>query len=209
MSGTAAGMRRGGAPAARLPFCSRTQDGKGKPPADAIAAMVDGRPTDPGDFGAMELVTKAEKEVLEARLAALLANRSHIAEKIAEARAHGDLRENGDYHAAREQQGLEEAEIRRLQERLAAISVIDDKMAGAIKDTVFIGAFVKLREEGSGDEDMYKMVGEPSALPPADYVEVTATSPMGEALLKAKLGETVRVNAPRGMKRFTVVEIRT
>lgn len=155
----------------------------------------------------MEMVTKAEKEALEARLAQLIANRGAISVRIAEARAHGDLRENGDYHAAREQQGLEEAEIRRLQERLSGMSVVDEKLSSAMKDTVFIGAMVKLRDEGNGDEDLYKLVGEASPVMPADYVEVTATSPMGEALLKAKVGETVRVNAPRGVKRFTVVAI--
>jgi transcription elongation factor GreA len=155
----------------------------------------------------MELVTKAEKDALEARMAQLIANRPAISQRIAEARAHGDLRENGDYHAAREQQGMDEAEIRRLQERLSNMSVIDEKMTKALVDTVFIGCTVKLRDEGDGDEDLFKLVGEASATPPADYVEVTATSPMGAALLKARVGETIRVDAPRGVKRFTIVEI--
>lgn len=155
----------------------------------------------------MELVTKAEKEALEARLAALIANRPFISQRIAEARAHGDLRENGDYHAAREQQGMEEAEIRRLEERISNMSVIDEKMAKAVEGVVFVGSMVRLREEPSGDEDLFKLVGDASPRPPADYVEVTATSPMGEALLKARVGDTIRVNAPRGQKRFTIVEI--
>jgi|ERR1041384_5581972 transcription elongation factor GreA len=155
----------------------------------------------------MELVTKAEKEQLEAKLAGLIANRPVITTRIAEARALGDLKENGDYHAAREQQGLEEAEIRRLQERLSNMSVIDEKMAKAVDGVVFIGSTVKLRDEKDGDEDLYKLVGEASALPPADYVEVTANSPMGEALLKAHVGDVVRVSAPRGVKMFKVVEI--
>ena len=155
----------------------------------------------------MELVTQQEREQIEGRVAALIANRPKISVRIAEARAHGDLRENGDYHAAREQQGMDEAEIRRLQERLSNMSVIDEKLSRAMADTVFIGCTVKLREEGNGDEDLYKLVGEASTQMPVDYVEVTATSPMGEALLKTKVGDTVKVNAPRGVKRFTVVEI--
>ena len=155
----------------------------------------------------MELVTKQERELIQARLDGFVAHRPSLSSRIAEARAHGDLRENGEYHAAREQQGMEESEIRRLQERLANLSVIDEKMTKALTDTVFIGCTVKLREEGSGDEDLYKLVGEASPVPPADYAEVTASSPMGEALLKARVGETVRVNAPRGMKRFVIVEI--
>ena len=155
----------------------------------------------------MEFVTKAERDVIEQRLASLIANRGAISIRIAEARAHGDLRENGDYHAAREQQGMDEAEIRRLQERLSNMSVIDENMAKAVEGVVFVGSTVRLREEPGGDEDLFKLVGDASASPPADYVEVTTNSPMGEALLKARLGDTVRVNAPRGMKKFTVVEI--
>ena len=153
------------------------------------------------------MVTPAEKQQIEARLAALVDNRPVISNRIAEARALGDLKENGDYHAAREQQGMDEAEIRRLTQRLASISVIDEKMSKSFEGTVSIGCMVKLREVGNGDEELYKLVGEASVEMPTDYVEVTATSPMGEALLKAKIGDVVRVNAPRGTKKFEVIEI--
>ena len=73
----------------------------------------------------MEMLTQSEKQRVEARLAALKANRPVISLRIAEARALGDLKENGDYHAAREQQGIEEAEIRRLEDRLARAHVVD------------------------------------------------------------------------------------
>jgi len=155
----------------------------------------------------MELLTKAEKDAIEARLAALIANRPVISQRIAEARAHGDLRENGDYHAAREQQGMDEADIRRLTERLANVSVIDESMSKAVEGVVFVGTTVKMEEEGTGDSDLFKLVGEASPVPPADYVEVTATSPMGEAMLKARVGDTIRVTAPRGVKKFKIVEI--
>jgi transcription elongation factor GreA len=155
----------------------------------------------------MEMVTKAEKEQLEARLAGLVANRGVISVRIAEARALGDLKENGDYHAAREQQGLEEAEIRRLEDRLRNLSVIDEKMSKALENVVFIGCTVKMREQGTDDIDLYRLVGEASGSPSADYIEVTATSPMGEALLKARVGDVVRVNAPRGPKKFEIMEI--
>jgi transcription elongation factor GreA len=155
----------------------------------------------------MELVTPAEKAQIETRLHALVNNRGVISTRIAEARALGDLKENGDYHAAREQQGMEEAEIRRLTERLSNMSVIDEKMSRAVSGVVFLGATVKLREVGSGDEDLYRLVGESTTGGNSDVVEVTSTSPMGEALLKAKIGDIVRVSAPRGVKRFEVVEI--
>lgn len=155
----------------------------------------------------MEMMTKAERELVQAKLDALIANRVALSNRIAEARAHGDLRENGEYHAAREQQGLEEAEIRRFQERLANSAIIDASMAKATEGVVFVGSMVKLREVDTGDEDFYKMVGEASLQPPFDYVEVTATSPMGEALLKARVGDKVRVSAPRGEKIFEVLEV--
>ncbi len=155
----------------------------------------------------MELMTKAEKEALEQRLAYLIANRGKVSIRIAEAREHGDLRENGDYHAAREQQGMEESEIRRLTERLSQVSVVDENMAKAVEGLVFVGSMVRLREDPSGDEDLYKLVGEASTPPPMDYIEVTVTSPMGEAMLKARVGDVVSVRAPRGVKRFIIVEI--
>lgn len=158
----------------------------------------------------MELLTKAEKEGIEKKLAGLVANRAVLSQRIAEARALGDLKENGDYHAAREQQGIEEAEIRRLEHRLAGVGVVDEKMAKAMEGVVFIGSTVRIRElkeRGEGSEDLYRLVGEASAIPPADYDEVTATSPMGEALLKARVGDVVKVSTPRGEKRFKVIEI--
>jgi transcription elongation GreA/GreB family factor len=66
---------------------------------------------------------------------------------------------------------------------------------------------VRLREDPSGDEDLYKLVGEASTPPPMDYIEVTVTSPMGEAMLKARVGDVVSVRAPRGVKRFIIAEI--
>ncbi|MCC6428461.1 MAG: transcription elongation factor GreA [Phycisphaerales bacterium] len=152
----------------------------------------------------MEFITHSEKENIEARLAALIANRPVISQRIAEARALGDLKENGDYHAAREQQGMEEAEIRRHQERLASVSVIDENKSSEV---VFLGSTVKMKQLDSDDVDLYRLVGEASTTPPLDYTEVTANSPMGEALMKARKGETIRVNTPRGVKRFEILEI--
>lgn len=154
----------------------------------------------------MEFVTRAEKEQIEQRLSALIANRPVISQRIAEARALGDLKENGDYHAAREQQGIEEAEIRRLQQRISALSVVDEGKQAA-DGVVFIGMTVKLREKGSDEVELYRLVGESSGSVSGDIVEVTTNSPFGEALFKARVGETIRVNAPRGVKQFEVLEI--
>ncbi|HYE02944.1 MAG TPA: transcription elongation factor GreA [Phycisphaerales bacterium] len=154
----------------------------------------------------MELVTRDEKAALEERLSALLANRPLISQRIAEARALGDLKENAEYHSAREEQGLQEAEIRRLEERLARVSVIDESMHRDL-GVVFLGATVRLREVGSDEEELFRLVGESSgsATPRGDVVEVTLNSPMGEALLKARVGETVGVRTPRGVKHFEIL----
>jgi transcription elongation factor GreA len=154
----------------------------------------------------MDMMTKAEKQKVEARLAALKANRSVISLRIAEARALGDLKENGDYHAAREQQGMEEAEIRRLEERVSRAQIVEDA-AGKGGDVVMLGSMVKIKDVEKGKTDTVKLVGEMSTEPPEEYDEVTITSPMGEALLRARIGETIRVNTPRGVKRFEIVAI--
>jgi transcription elongation factor GreA len=153
----------------------------------------------------MEFLTPDEKKQLEEKLAKLVANRPVLSKRIAEARELGDLKENAEYHAAREEQGLEEAEIRQLTERLENSKVIEE--GDTPDDVVFLGATVVLREIDTGDEDTYKLVGESSNNPMLDYVEVTATSPMGESLMKARVGETVKVDAPKGTVRFEVVEI--
>ena len=154
----------------------------------------------------MDVITAGEKEKIQGRLDALIANRPVITARIAEARALGDLKENAEYHAAREQQGMDEAEIRRLEERLAKAQVVDTtKTADGV---VFIGSTVKLREEGDDEIEVYRLVGESSDDDgDEDIIEVTATSPMGESLMKARVGEFIRVNAPRGVKRFEILEI--
>lgn len=154
----------------------------------------------------MEMMTREEKQSVETRLESLLNNRKMIAQRIAEAREQGDLSENADYHAAREEQGLQEAEIRRLTERLSQVSVIDGtqhKEAGV----VFVGATVKVREVGSDEDEVFKLVGDSSQTPSADYSEATVSSPMGEALLKSRIGETISVRGPRGVKKFEILGI--
>jgi len=153
----------------------------------------------------MEFLTPEEKVRLEARLEELVAERPVISTRIAEARAMGDLKENAEFHAAREDQGIAEAEIRRLEERLEHAQVIEK---GDIPDDiVFLGATVKLREDGDDEEELFRLVGEPSGDNTAEIIEVSVSSPMGEALLKARVGELVRVDTPRGIKRFEILEI--
>jgi len=153
----------------------------------------------------MEIITEDEKIALEKKLAERLASRPVIANRIAEARALGDLKENGEYHAAREDQGLNEAEIRRLEERLASAGVVDKSTCP--DDMVFLGATVKMKEVATGEIDVYRLVGEPTDNADDDIFEVTASSPMGESMMKSRLGEIIRVHTPRGVKQFEITEI--
>jgi transcription elongation factor GreA len=153
----------------------------------------------------MEWITREEKEQLEAKLQELKDRRPQITQRIAEARALGDLKENAEYHSAKDQQGMEEAEIKRLEERLANAKVADE--VEVPEDMVFLGSVVKLRDTDDGSEDHYKLVGEASGNFDADEIEVTSSSPLGEVLLKARVGETVKADLPKGTKRFEIVEI--
>ncbi len=153
----------------------------------------------------MEFITADEKQQLEAKVEELKARRPEITQRIAEARALGDLKENAEYHAARDDQGLNEAEIRRLEERLKHAQVADKDMVP--DDMVFVGSICRLRDTDDESEDLYKLVGESTGNFDADEIEVTTSSPMGESLLKARVGDVVKVDLPRGTKRFEVLEI--
>lgn len=153
----------------------------------------------------MEFITAEDKRQLEQRLMELKADRPVLSKRIAEARAHGDLKENADYHAARDEQGLAEAEIRRIAMRLKQAQVMDG--AEVPDDMVFIGSVVRLKDLDDNTDDLYKLVGEVSGKFDSDEIEVTTGSPMGESLMKARIGEVVKVDLPRGIKRFEVMEI--
>ncbi|TVQ57020.1 MAG: transcription elongation factor GreA [Phycisphaerales bacterium] len=153
----------------------------------------------------MQYMTSEDKARLEAQLKELSGRRKIITDRIARARELGDLKENAEYHAAREDQGHNEAKIRELEEKLSQAVVTDtDYLPDGM---VFIGATVKLRDVKSGNEDLYRLVGEATGDLNDDIIEVTPNSPMGMALLKSHVGETVRVDLRRGEKRFEIVEI--
>ncbi len=153
----------------------------------------------------MEFITREEQERIEQKLKKMKAHRPVLSNRIAEARALGDLKENADYHAAREEQGLNEAEIRRLEQRLKEAKVADD--IELPDDMVFLGSIVKLKDVETDAVDLYKLVGESSGRFDTDEIEITMGSPMGEALFKARPGEVVKVDLPRGSKRFEIMEI--
>ena len=132
----------------------------------------------------MDFITADEKIALATLLTELRAADKVLIQRIAEARALGDLRENAEYHASREDKAMNDAKIKQIEGRIANAQVADS--SGLPDDMVFVGA--------TGRLDL-------------DYIEVTTTSPMGMSLMKARVGEVVRVDLPRGEKHFTIVEI--
>jgi transcription elongation factor GreA len=128
-----------------------------------------------------------------------------LIQRIADARALGDLRENAEYHASREDKAMNDAKIKEIEERLNRAQVADS--SALPQDMVFVGAIVRLRDEDLGDEDLYRLVGQSTGRFDLDYIEVTTTSPMGVSLMKSRVGETIRVDLPRGVKRFTIIAV--
>ena len=156
----------------------------------------------------VEYISQEEKQKLTEQLAEMKAQRPAISRRIAEARELGDLKENADYHAAREDQGVIEARIRQLEDRLSK-AVVMEADSNMPEDMVFLGATVKLRNVDNEQEALYRLVGEASGDFSAEIIEVTSSSPMGSSLMRARIGEVIRVDLPRGVKRFAVIEIVT
>jgi transcription elongation factor GreA len=144
-----------------------------------------------------EQLTQAEREQLEAELAELAGpRRQAIVEAIAVARAHGDLSENFEYHAAKNEQGLLERRITILQSRLHNAEVIDEEAAAA-SGVVTVGSHVELKRED----------GEQMNVEISSVGGVSPESPVGRAVLGKKVGDEIVVEAPRGTWRATVLSI--
>ncbi len=126
-----------------------------------------------------------------------------IAEKIADARAEGDLKENAEYHAQRENQGLMQAKINALKAKLSRAHIVDT--ASLPKDRVAFGARVKLKDLSFGDEEEYTLVG--AGDENYEVGKILTTSPFGAAMIGKKVGEIVEVVAPRGTLKYEVLEI--
>jgi transcription elongation factor GreA len=142
-----------------------------------------------------EPLTRAQKEQLEAELAELEGPRRTAAvEAVATARAFGDLSENFEYHAAKNEQGLLERRIRLLRDRLSRAVIVDEGGAG---DTVGVGSKVELEDESGGRLNVeISSVG-----------GVSPDSPVGRALLGAKVGDQVEIDAPSGTWRARILSV--
>ncbi len=129
--------------------------------------------------------------------------RAEIQEAIATARAFGDLKENAEYHAAREAQGLLEAKIRQLEDKLARTEIVDS--SNIPTDAIHFGAKVEVEDLDTGDIENYELVGAGDDDPMNDKILVS--SPFAQALLEHKVGDEVEVNAPAGVLRFKILKI--
>jgi transcription elongation factor GreA len=132
-------------------------------------------------------------------------DRPRISKAIAEARAHGDLSENAEYHAAREQQSFIEGRIAAIEHALADAHIIDVTKVNADGNVVF-GATVDLINMDNDDEVTYQIVGEEEA----DINEnlISITSPIARALIGKTVGDVAEVNAPGGIVEYEIVEVR-
>lgn len=146
-------------------------------------------------------MTKEGYEALQTELKDLKGRvRPQVIEAIKRAREYGDLSENAEYQAAKEQQGLVEAKIRQLEDKLVRAQVIDTK--GLSGDRVVFGATVVLVDLQTGEEKTFRLVGEDEV----DHKkgEISIRSPVARALLGHKAGEEIRVEVPKGTVEYEI-----
>jgi transcription elongation factor GreA len=131
-------------------------------------------------------------------------DRPRIIQAIAEARGHGDLKENAEYHAAKDQQGFVEARIKEIEAKLSNIEVIDVTAVDARGKIVF-GATVELLDEHDR-EIVYKIVGEDEA--DIKHGKISVSSPIARALIGKSSGDVAEVQAPGGIKSYEILDVR-
>ncbi|MCR5855658.1 MULTISPECIES: transcription elongation factor GreA [Mesorhizobium] len=130
--------------------------------------------------------------------------RPRIIEAIAEARSHGDLSENAEYHAAKESQSLNEGRISELEDLIARADVIDvSKLSG---DKVKFGATVDVVDEDTEEKKTYQIVGDMEADVKSGRISIS--SPIARALIGKEVGDTIEVNAPGGARGYEIVDLR-
>ena len=131
--------------------------------------------------------------------------RPRIIEAIAEARSHGDLSENAEYHAAKEAHGLNEGRIAELEDQLSRAEIIDvSKLAGS--KTIKFGATVTLVDEDTEEKKKYQIVGDAEA--DVKQGRISISSPISRALIGKSKGETVEVAAPGGARSYEIIDVK-
>lgn len=150
-------------------------------------------------------MTNAGYAMLEKELKQRMSEeRPRIIQAISEARSHGDLSENAEYHAAKEQQSLNEGRISELEDKLGRAEVIDvSKLSG---DTVKFGATVTLVDEDTEEEKKYTIVGDVEA--DVKLGRISISSPIARALIGKSVGDSVEVAAPGGARAYEIIEVK-
>lgn len=150
-------------------------------------------------------MTRAGVDALEKELRDLkTVQRPAVIQAIAEAREHGDLSENAEYHAAREQQSFIEGRIKELESVIGAADIIDPAQFAGHK-TVRFGAVVIVADEDTDEEKSFQIVGEYESN--ADEGRISITSPIARALIGKSVGDSVPVTTPRGKISYEIVEV--
>ena len=151
-------------------------------------------------------LTKKGAENLRAELHQLkTVDRPRIIQAIAEARAHGDLKENAEYHAAREQQSFAEGRIKDIEGKLSNANIIDVTSLDAGGKVVF-GATVDMADEDTGEELTYQIVGDDEADIKNNMISIS--SPIARALIGKEEGDIAEVNTPGGIRALEIVEVK-
>jgi transcription elongation factor GreA len=141
---------------------------------------------------------------LTAELAELKAERPKISQEIGIARDHGDLKENAEYHAAKDKQGMCEARIAEIEDKLSRAEVIDtSKLSG---ERVKFGAFVELEDIDNGKAVTYRLVGADES--DIEQGKISITSPVARAIVGKEVGDEVRVETPGGVRNYEVTDVR-
>ena len=149
-------------------------------------------------------ITKEGYDRLQIKLEGMKGpERRAVADAIEEARSHGDLRENADYDAAKEKQGMLEANIRLLEDKLARAQIID--VAEQSGEQVLFGATVTLIDVDRDEERRYQIVGEAEAAPEEGRLSVA--SPVARALLGKECGDVAEVRVPDGIRYYEIIEV--
>jgi transcription elongation factor GreA len=151
-------------------------------------------------------ITVAGAERLRAELQELkTVRRPAIVTAISEARSHGDLSENAEYHAAKERQGFIEGRISELESKLANVQIIDTRLLDADGRCVF-GATVDLEDTASGEKVTYQIVGDDEA--DIKQGRISISSPTARALIGKYAGDTAEVKAPGGLREYEILDIK-
>jgi transcription elongation factor GreA len=153
----------------------------------------------------MQFVSAQEKQALELKREELYKAQIDVQDRIRKAASLGDLSENAEYHFAKEENRNIQRQLAELEAKIKNASVVSNDAVP--EDMVFIGHTVKLLDLDDESEMMVRIVGEAQPAAGGDITDVSANSPMGEALIKARIGDTVKVRAPRGTMEFKILEI--